>query len=690
MTNPFRKTTILSCLLVMAVPVALAAQNGKWWKEYGGGSDNSHYVTINQITKSNVNQLEVAWTYPTGDNDTYNFNPIAVDSIVYVLVRDNSLVALDARTGKEIWVHENLTGIARRGINYWESRDRKDRRLIFQINNTLQEIDARSGKSILDFGDQGIVNLREELGRDPRTVYRVQSNNPGKVFENLIILGSVTGEGYYATPGHLRAFDVRTGKLVWTFHTIPQPGEYGYDTWPKDAWKYIGGVNTWGEITVDEKRGIAYFPTGSATYDYYGADRIGTNLFANCLLALDARTGKRLWHYQFVHHDLLDYDGTAAPQLLTVVRDGKKIDAVAMATKQGFVFTLDRVTGKPVFPIQERPTPESDMPGEQSWPTQPFPAAPPPFARQKLTAEEINPYILTPEERARWKEAVSNANNRGLFTPPAMKETVAIPGARGGANWGSTSANPTDGTLYVASFDAPSFYKMSLEAPGAAVPPAGTQLPLQQPLAKTWTVPVAGSGGVAVGKQLEGRMPGGTSGYRAMEGPTYPDGTDAPKQRYYTNYNIIRHVTSPPWSTLTAFDLNKGTIKWQVPLGEDVRARAEGARNTGTMLEPKGILITPTGLVFHAARDGRIRAYDVADGTELWSAELPAGSAAIPAMYEVDGRAYIVVAATAPIPQLGVGETGVAPGSVAITTGAPRGYVAFALPAKARPAGSRR
>src|SRR5439155_21218293 len=469
MTRFFQKAAALSFVLGFAVSFAAAQpKNSKAWKDYGGGADNSHYVAIDQITKSNVNELEVAWTYETSDNDIYNFNPIVVDSVMYVLASNNSLVALDATTGKEIWVHENLTGIAGRGINYWESKDRKDRRLIFQMNNTLQEIDARTGKSILAFGENGIVNLREGLGRDPKTIYRVQSSNPGKVFENLIILGSATGEGYFATPGYLRAFDVRTGKLVWTFHTIPNPGDYGYDTWPKDAWKYIGGVNTWGEITVDEKRGTAYFPTGSATYDYYGADRIGTNLFANCLIALDARTGKRLWHFQFVHHDLFDYDGTAAPQLLTVTQNGKKIDAVAMATKQGFVFTFNRVTGKPLFRVEERPAPESDMPGEVSWPTQPFPIAPPPFARQKLTAGEINPYILSPEERDKWKETIANARNRGLFTPPSMIDTVAIPGARGGANWGSTSANPNDGTLYVASFEAPSIYKMSLEAPGSA------------------------------------------------------------------------------------------------------------------------------------------------------------------------------------------------------------------------------
>jgi quinoprotein glucose dehydrogenase len=678
------KLCVFVSLCLLASSVAFAQQNGKSWKDYGGSPDNSHYVATNQITKSNVGQLEVAWTYSTGDNDIYYFNPVIVDDVMYVLARNNSLVALDATTGTEIWVHENLTGIARRGINYWESKDGKDRRLIFQMNQTLQEIDARTGKSILMFGEKGIVNLREGLGRDPKTIYRVQSSTPGKIFENLIILGSSTGEGFFATPGYLRAFDVRTGKLVWTFHTIPNPGEYGYDTWPKDAWKYIGGVNTWGEITVDEKRGIAYFPTGSATYDYYGADRIGTNLFANCLLALDARTGKRLWHFQFVHHDLLDYDGAAAPQLLSVKQNGKKIEAVAIATKQGFVFTFDRVNGKPLFSIQERPVPESDMPGEVSWPTQPFPSAPPAFARQKLTADEINPYILTPEERAKWKDTIANARNRGLYTPPSMNDTVAIPGARGGANWGSTSANSSDGTFYVASSDAPSIYKMSLDAPGSGGGAAARAPNKSQELsAKAWSIPVAGSGGVPIRKQLDGRIPVGSSPYSQMEGPAYPDDIDAPKQRYYTDYNMIRHITSPPWSTLTAFDLNKGTIKWQIPLGEDVRAVAEGVRNTGTMLEPKGILVTPTGLVFHAARDGKVRAYDAEQGKELWSGELPAGSTAIPAMYEVKGRVYLVVSATAPTPQLGIDETGVPQGNSASTAaGAPHAYVVFALGGK--------
>ena len=407
-------------------------------------------------------------SYPTGDQRSYVFNPIVVDNVMYVQARNSSLVALDAATGKEIWIHENLPGLATRGIAYWESKDRKDRRLIFAINNHLQEIDARTGKSILTFGNNGLVDLREGLGRDPRTIVRVQPESPGRVFENLILLGSSTGEAYMSTPGDIRAYDVRTGKMVWSFHTIPHPGEEGYDTWPKDAWTYAGGTNTWGEITVDEKRGIAYFPTGSPTYDYYGADRIGSNLFGNCLLALDARTGKRLWHFQMVHHDLWDYDNNAAPQLITVRHNGKLIDAVSQATKQGFLFVFDRVTGKPLWPIEERPVPASRMPGEQAWPTQPHPTAPPPYARQKMTADDVNPFILTAEERAAWRDRISKMRNEGLFTPPGFEETVSLPGARGGSNWGTSAANPSKGLVYLTTQDWPTIYKLSIDDPLAA------------------------------------------------------------------------------------------------------------------------------------------------------------------------------------------------------------------------------
>src|SRR5688572_14011148 len=462
------RTTLLFLVIIAAGGAAHAGQDYKTWKDYGGGPDSSHFVDLKQINKSNVNQLEVAWVYPTGDNRSYVFNPIVVDNVMYVQARNSSLVALDAATGKEIWIHENLPGLATRGISYWESKDRKDRRLIFALNNFLQQIDARTGKSILTFGNNGLVDLRHGLGRDPKTITRIQPESPGRVFENLIMVGSSVGEAYLSAPGDIRAFDVRTGKLVWTFHTIPHPGEEGYDTWPKDAWKYAGGANTWGEITVDEKRGIAYFPTGSATYDYYGADRIGSNLFANSLIALDARTGKRLWHFQMVHHDLWDYDVNAAPQLITVRHAGKLIDAVAQSTKQGFLFVFDRVTGKPLWPVEERPVPKSNMPGEQAWPTQPYPTVPPPFARQKMTAEDVNPFILTSEERAAWKDRISKMRNEGLFTPPALEETLSLPGARGGSNWGTSAANPAKGLVYLTTQDWPTIYKLSLEDPLAA------------------------------------------------------------------------------------------------------------------------------------------------------------------------------------------------------------------------------
>ena len=474
--TPFRRPTLrwqwrgaFLCLTLTAIcQSAPAGQDYKTWKDYGGGPDSSHFVDLRQINKSNVSQLEVAWIYPTGDNRSYVFNPIVVDNVMYVQARNSSLVALDAATGKEIWIHENLPGLATRGIAYWESKDRKDRRLIFALNNYLQEIDARTGKSILTFGGNGLVDLRQGLGRDPRTIVRIQPESPGRVFENLILLGSSTGEAYLSGPGDIRAYDVRTGKLAWTFHTIPRPGEEGYDTWPKDAWKYAGGTNTWGEITVDEKRGIAYFPTGSPTYDYYGADRIGSNLFGNCLLALDARTGKKLWHFQMVHHDLWDYDNNAAPQLITVRHNGRLIDAVAQSTKQGFLFVFDRVTGKPLWPVEERPVPRSYMPGEQAWPTQPYPTVPPPFARQAMTADDVNPYILTADERAAWRERISKMRNEGLFTPPGLEETISLPGARGGSNWGTNASNPNKGMVYLTTQDWPTIYKLGLEDPLAA------------------------------------------------------------------------------------------------------------------------------------------------------------------------------------------------------------------------------
>ncbi|OLC75523.1 MAG: pyrroloquinoline quinone-dependent dehydrogenase, partial [Acidobacteria bacterium 13_1_40CM_4_65_8] len=440
-------TAVLVLLVSMAVaPAAQSARSGKWWWDFGGGPSSSHFVELDQINKSNVNQLELAWFYPYA---TTGFSPIVIDDIIYVLGRTGALIALDATTGKEIWIHDRLTGITSRGINYWQSQDGKDKRLIFAINGYMQAIDARSGESIRSFGDNGIVDLRQGLARAEGTDRRVQSRSPGKVWKNLLIMGSASGEGWVTPPGDIRAYDVVTGKLAWQFHTVPLPGELGDDTWPKDAYKYVGGANNWGEMSVDDERGIVYVPTGSATYDFYGADRHGTNLFANCLIALDARTGKRLWHYQTIHHDLWDLDNVSAPQLVTVQHNGRRVDAVAHAGKTGFLYVFNRVTGEPLWPIEERPVPKSDVPGEQAWPTQPFPTKPPAFARQTFTSDDINPWLLEPEELQKMRDRVSKARNEGIFTPPALIDTISMPGNQGGSNWGTTAADPKKGFVFV-------------------------------------------------------------------------------------------------------------------------------------------------------------------------------------------------------------------------------------------------
>jgi quinoprotein glucose dehydrogenase len=743
----------IACIALALVAVGsawLSGQDYKTWQDYGGGADSSHYVTLDQITKDNVKDLEIAWSYPTGDDRSYLFNPIVVDNVMYVAAANNSLVALDAATGKEIWVHENLPGMTTRGIAHWASKDGKDRRLIFTMNNYLQELDARTGKSILTFGRKGLVDLRIGLGRDPEEIARIQPNNPGRIFENLILLGSSPGESYLSAPGDIRAFDVVTGKPVWAFHTIPHPGEPGYETWPKDAWKYSGGANTWGEITVDEKRGIAYFPTGSPTYDYYGADRIGANLYANCLVALDARTGKRLWHFQMVHHDLWDYDTTAAPQLVTVQHDGKPIDVVAQSSKQGFMYVFDRVTGQPLWPIEERPVPKSNMPGEQAWPTQPFPTVIPPFARQHMTADDVNPYILSPEERAAWKDRVSKMRNEGLFTPPGLEETLSVPGARGGSNWGTGAANPAKGLVYLTTQDWPTIYKLyptdplaargtnsggraiyesrcrschTIDAANATVGPPplagiGSKLPLNafrqvvlsgrgempafrdvdgQPLVELFTFlnstgptppavraaastarasrPIVASGGAPGGLTI----PPVRGKYTPLGGPDYPGNTDTPKIRYYTDWGLYPnqpYIFGPPWSAIVAYDLNQGAIKWRVPLGEDAVAAAQGAKDAGLfMAEHHGMIVTSTGLIFIATTDGKVRAHDEDTGKVLWTADLPAGSEGMPAMYEVNGRQFLVVPASSRI-NAGGGHPSVPP----VANAGTNSYVAFALP----------
>ena len=415
--------------------------------------DSSNFRPVEQITKANVGQLQVAWHYPYGASI---FSPVYARDVLYGFGRNNtSIVALDATTGKEIWIHDGLSGINGKGMNYWESEDGKDRRLIFSVNSFLQEIDAATGKTIPTFGVNGIVDLRQGLLRAEGTGLSVQPASPGRIWRNTLILGGQAGEAIMTPPGDIRAYDVVTGKLLWQFHTIPRPGEFGYETNPPDGWKYMGGANNWGEMALDEERGIVYIPTGSATADFWGGDRHGQNLFANCLLALDVRTGKRLWHFQTIHHDLWDLDNVSAPQLVTVTHNGQKVDVVAHAGKTGFLYVFNRVTGEPLWPIEERPVAKSDVPYELSSPTQPFPTKPAAFARQSFTADDINPHLLTKEQydalKARMAVAINGTGPQGgLFNRTALgKDSVSMPGNQGGSNWGTTAADPERGMVFV-------------------------------------------------------------------------------------------------------------------------------------------------------------------------------------------------------------------------------------------------
>src|SRR5829696_8698367 len=408
---PFLLTgAALAACAAAAVTTAAQSPADTWWTGYGGGLDNSRYFPSTQIARANVSQLQPAWTYPFGDTGSA---PIVVRGTIFGRGRNGSLIALDAATGKERWVRERMTGMTSRGMNYWESADGRDQRLIFAMNALLQEVDARTGKSVTSFGTDGVVDLRLGLaGRDPDSIGNIQSSIPGEVFNNLVIVGTATGEGYMSPPGDIRAYDVVTGKLTWTFHTVPRPGEFGYDTWPTDAWKYIGGVNNWGEMTLDTRRGIVYVPLGSPTYDFHGVDRVGSNLFGTSIVALDARSGRRLWHFQFVHHDLWDLDPSAAPQLTTIRRNGRNRDVVVVGAKTTWLYVFDRETGEPIWPIEERPVPISDMPGERSWPTQPYPTNPPPQARQSVGVDDSSPY-LSADEAARFRTRLLAARNLG-------------------------------------------------------------------------------------------------------------------------------------------------------------------------------------------------------------------------------------------------------------------------------------
>ncbi|BCS34912.1 glucose dehydrogenase [Luteitalea sp. TBR-22] len=613
--------------LALATAAGLAVVHGakqapREWRDYAGGPDSSRFVAATQIDKTNVTQLKVAWTFAEGDTD---FNPLVVRDVVYTRARGGTIVALDAATGTLKWRSPEIKGFAIRGLNYWESGDGKQRRLFFSALNQLQAVDAATGQLVTTFGKDGKVDLREGLDRDPATVQQ-QSRLPGRVFGNLIIVGSATNTEYTSAPGDVRAFDVRTGALVWSFRTIPRTGEFGADTWPENARATVGGANNWGELSIDEARGIVYVPTGSGKFNFFGGYRRGDNLFSDSLVALDARTGKRLWHFQTVHHDIWDLDNNSAPQLTTITHDGKRVDIVAMASKTGYLYVFDRVTGAPIWPIVERPVPtKTTVPGQYLSPTQPFPTKPEPFSRQSFTVDDLNPYILTPEEREAFRQRILKARNEGPFTPIGFEEVVHMPGNQGGSNWGSTAGHPTDGRVYVIGFNVPTIIR--LLKPGEVRPARANNA---EEIVK--------------------------EGYPTTDG-----------------FGLYPTIVKPPYTTLTAYDLNTGAIAWQKGLGDDLRLLPLGITGTGSAATVKGgLIVTGSGLVFATAADRKVHVYDSADGKELATFPLGGPTSGGPSMYEHGGRQYLLVTASATQP------TG--PGAVPTPHTGPTGLVAWALP----------
>ena len=617
------------------------------WTSYSGGAHSSQYSALNQINKANVSQLEVAWTFPV--TGTVIFNPMIIDGVMYVQARNDTLAALDAATGKERWRKQMAGTFGARGMNYWESPDRKDRRILFLAGGHLTAINAETGDPVESFGVKGRVDLRIALYRQVNNP--LQTSNPGRIFENTIIMSlPAQGAQYDANPADIQAYDVVTGQVQWVFHAIPHPGEVGYETWPPDAYKKSGGVHNWSESTIDEQRGIAFINFGSPRFDFYGGDRPGNNLFGNSLVAIDARTGRRIWHYQLVHHDLWDYDLPQAPKLLTIRQGGRNIDVVAQATKHGFLFVFERETGRPIWPIEERKVPQSDIPGEYSSPTQPFPTKPAPFARQSFTEKDINPYLPAAEREA-LAERMKYLRNEGLFTPPSFEGSISMPGHNGGANFATSAADPTRGEMYVVSKALPTVDRIALPAPagrgggGGGALGGGPAGPIVTPEQKAQMIKDAQA-------LLDAAKAKGETHVRLVS-----------PYEFMNSNSLSMSAIGPPWSEMVAYDLNTGDIKWRVPTGT-VLAPPEMKipANTGSHFPRSGPLVTAGGLVFFSTgSDRRFRAYDRDTGKEVWSMELPAASEGMPATYEIGGRQFIALPVAAGTGQFAARFGGPAP-----------------------------
>jgi glucose dehydrogenase len=686
-------------LLFLLLASHLGAQQNQGaqqdWPAYGGDAEGTRYSPLTQINRSNVGQLRVAWQFdPGAGGGRFQAQPIVVNGILYTVTPDSSLVALDGATGNLKWSWKSGDRTSVRGLTYWT--DGKEQRLFAAFGRYIYAVDAISGKPFPEFGRGGRIDLHYDLDRDPEQ-QSVSLTTPGVIYKDLYIVGGRTSEGLPASYGDIRAYDVRTGKLRWTFHTVPRPGEFGYETWPKQAWTYTGAANNWAGMTVDINRGIVFVPTGSAAADFYGANRIGDDLFANTLLALDATTGKRIWHFQGVKHDIWDRDFPSPPTLVTIKRDGNSIDAVAQTTKHGFVFLFDRTNGAPLFPIEYRRVPPSTVEGEVAARMQPFSLRPAPYARQLLTEDMLT--TRTPQAHQWALEQFKTLRSEGQFVPFMVgKATVLFPGFDGGAEWGGSALDPNTGVLYVNANDIAWTSSMRRTMPVASL---GRQTYLSQCAAchgenmsggagfpslvdiATRRTPAQIAGTIRNGS---GRMPGFSSlppetlaqlieyvtsgkAKEVMRGAPLPTDLKYDFTGYHRWYDPDGYpAVAPPWGTLNAIDLNSGEYLWKIPLGEYPELAAQGLKDTGTE-NYGGPIVTAGGLVFIGATnfDKKFRAFDKDSGKLLWETVMLNSGNATPITYEVNGKQFVVIAAFG----------GYAGDRAAAAGGA---FVAFALP----------
>ena len=676
------------------------------WPAYGGGNEQLRYSSLDQVHAGNVADLEVAWTYDTGDaspGSEIQCNPLIVGGLLYGYSPNGRVFALEAATGREVWSRrmevDGVPYLARsrnRGFMHW--RDGDDSRIYAVALNLLFALNAKTGEPVQSFGSGGSIDLKAGLPDWARDL-SVGLRTPGVVYGDLLIVGSLVSESLPSAPGDIRAFDARTGALRWTFHTIPQPGEPGHETWPKDAWQRTGGANSWAGMALDEERGLVYAGTGSAAFDFWGGDRPGDNLYANSLLCLNAETGELVWHHQFVRHDVWDMDVPTPPVLVTVRRDGRLVDAVSVSTKMSQVYLFDRESGDSLFPLREIDALASDVPGEQLSETQVVPVVPPPLGRQRLTEADLTD--RTPEARDAVLKRFRAIRSDGMFTPPSLQGSIVFPGFDGGAEWGGQAFDPETGLLYVNVNEMAWIHRL-VEIDATTGPVTGKRL-YQRHCAPCHLDDMSGSPPAfpalsrleidetqfaSVVRQGAGRMPGFPQlADRSVDAITRfvlqgdmrtrvaTDGATGPPPVPFTHDGYNRFLDpdgypaiAPPWGTLNAVNLNTGEVEWTVRLGEYPELTAQGVPITGTE-NYGGPVVTASGLVFigATARDKKFRAFDKKTGDLLWQTTLPAGGNATPAVFEADGRQIIVIAA-------GGGKTGGESGG---------SYVAFALPVKA-------